>query len=300
MELKKLLQDIKTEPIEEKQYSTELTNEMPVSIPLNTLDDLIKICELYGLPVPTHAMFERESQIEELIGFLRNLKGKLSEIDLILPDFEMNDQDIQEIKQKEEKFDRIEIEMAHMEKDYEMLNEFRHEILKFHNKDTTTDFISTSTTYDVKKDHMSNVFVDKNIPFAEEKTTTQPLDDNMILSFLNSYETKYKDLKNSPYLKYRQILLNLPYRCFFFNVSYRSYKNLKRKQMFLNKIVNMPDSFCKSFFIELISKRTLSIDDIKTRYGIDHMVIFKLVYHLEIKKILFHDKANGRVRIYCD
>lgn len=300
MELRKLLQELRIEPIIKKDYSTELTNEIPLGVSLHSLDDLIKICEIYDLPIPNRAMFERESQIEELIDFIRNLKNKLSQMDLMLPDIEINDRDVQKIKQKEMEIDKIEIEMAYMEKEYEMLREFKHEILKFHKKDTTTDLISTSTTYDVKKETVSNVFGDENTSLPEEKGSTQRLDNNMVFSYVIFYETKYKDLKNNVYLKYRDILLNLPYKCFLFNTSYRSYKNLKRKQMLLNKINDIPESFYKSFFFELISKRTLSLDDIQERYGIDRMVIFKLVYNLETKKILFYDRTNERVRIYCD
>ncbi|KRH92518.1 hypothetical protein M153_4960000406 [Pseudoloma neurophilia] len=324
MDFKSLFEQVQIKPLKKVKFSCELTDEECKKIELNTIDDLITLCQVYDLPKPTHEMFEMESQIEGLIGFLKDLRENLLKHNIKLPEIEINYEDVRKSKQKETEIDQMEIEIAHMEKEYDTLSKLKLEILKYHqkdnytdmvsttydfknefvrqqNRDNITDHVSTSTTFDVKNNNISNVFLDKNSNISLEKNLlTQKLDNYMTNSYLKTYETIYNNLKNNPYIRHRQTLINLPFECFFYNRTYKSYKNLKRKQGLLDKIKKMTDGFLKSFFLELIEKRTLSLTEIQQKYGVDRKMIFKLFYSLESKKIVFFDQTNEKIRIACD
>lgn len=306
MDLRSILEDAKIEPIKQRELDSTFTDELPINIELKTIDDLIKMCELYKLPIPTHEMFERESHIENLIAFLRILQKKVLEYDLKLPEIDINDADVQKTRLMESEIDRMEIEIAHMENDYRMLIEFKNEVCKFYNKDVTitTDLVSTSTTYDVRNNNISNVFIDNNGNFSMERGSSanlkENLDSNLIFSFIKTLENILDNLKDNPYIRHRDILSNISPVSFSYHTSYRSYKNLKRKQVLLDKISKAPDSFQKTFFLELIERRSLYLADIQERYGVDRVDIFKLVYMLESRRILVFDQSNERVMLFCD
>lgn len=305
MDLRSILQAAKIPETETKQYDFTLTNEKPFQLDLKNIEDLIKICEFFNLPIPTQEMFENEAHIEHLLTFLTDLRESLLKYDLQLSEINIKQDDLDRTKQIESHIDNMEIEIAHMEDEYRALHNFKYEILKFHNKDTTiTDLISTSATSDIKNNNISNVFADNNEHYGANKmlnqNTTQLLTENLIFSYIKTLETSLENLKSDPHIRHRNSLIDNKLENFFHHKSYKAYKNMKKKHELMKKIGESSESFQKSFFLELIEHKTLYLSDIEKKYNIDRVEIFKLVYYLESKKILIFDNSAERVMLFRD
>lgn len=304
MDFRSILEGAKIEKIERIDFDISITEKTPINIHLENVDNLIEICKNFDLPIPTRELFEDESQIDLLIKFLEELSEKLLNYGIKLPKLEINENMVLETKKLQEDIDRMEIEIAHMERDYEIFNELRNEICKIQNKDSTasTDLISTSTTYDVNNKLISNVFSDYNIHSNFEKNLpnnfSENLDVNLLKFYIKTLESNLNNMMDSPYYRHKNILLNIKSQYFSNHSSYKSYKNLSKKKYLIQQIQNKPDSFFKFLFSELIEKRILNLSDIQNRYGIDSTKLFKIIYMLESKKIIMIDRENDCIKIY--
>lgn len=306
MDFKSILENAQIQKEKKKKLEISFTDEIPPDIQLNSIDDLIQICKYFNLTIPTSQMFENESQISNLITFLKKLREDLIKYEIKIPIVDINEIDIKRSKEIESEIDKMEIDIAHMEKNYTMLNEFRNEVCRFHNKDVTitADLVSTSTTYDIKNNIISNVFLDNSEHFSQDRIMStnfkEKIDANLLTNYMKALQNVLNELLNNPVLRHKERLNYLDINEILHHHSFENYRNMKNKQFLLNKMDQFENSFLKLFFIELIEKRTLFLEDIHTKYNVDRMQLFKIVYFLQSKKLLKLDRANECVKIFCD
>lgn len=303
MDLRSIIESSYIEKTVPLKLKSTFTKNMPPEICLDTIDDLMRICEYFGLPVPSIQIFEDESKIEELIYFLKSLRLELTKIEIEIPEIKINEMDVQKSKNLEREIDNMEIRIANIEENYNMLNEFRNEICRFYNKDVTitADLVSTSTTYDVRNNNISNVFLDNNEQFANDKimstTFKDKIDTGIVNNYMKALNNLLNELKSNPYLKYREEINSPGAESFSQHRSYVLYKNIKRKQFLLTKLQNMEDSTLKLLFLELVERKIVYLSEMETKYELERVEMFKIVYYLEGKGMIIFDKTNECVRL---
>ncbi|ELQ76416.1 hypothetical protein THOM_0603 [Trachipleistophora hominis] len=151
MDLRRIIANAQIIKSSTPSFDPTYTSTVPPVIPLDTIEDLTKICSYFDLPQPTKQMFEDETQLEQLILFLKNLRLSLLGFGVQIEEITIDETNIRKAKSIEDEIDKMEISIANMEDRYNLLCEFKREVFKYNLRNLTNTFDETNSTNDVRK-----------------------------------------------------------------------------------------------------------------------------------------------------
>ncbi|ELA47065.2 hypothetical protein VCUG_01426 [Vavraia culicis subsp. floridensis] len=301
MDLRTIIANAQIKRLSIPEFKPTYTSTTPPEIPLDTIDDLTKICSYFDLPQPTKQMFEDETQLDQLVLFLKNLRLGLLGFGVQIEEIKIDETTIRKAKGVENDIDRMEIAIANMEDQYNLLREFRREVFKYNAKSATLNLDEANSTSDVKKKDYTNIFVDRNAQIdgniGDNDKEAVNVDVNMINEYVDMLNNVRKDLSDSPFIKYKDIVKNFNKDYLFKHRSYLLYKNMKKRQILLDRLYSSDNTVLKHLFIELIRNEVVYLAEMEAKYGLERVSMFKIVYNLISRGMIDFDKNNECIRL---
>ncbi|ELQ76417.1 hypothetical protein THOM_0604, partial [Trachipleistophora hominis] len=132
---------------------------------------------------------------------------------------------------------------------------------------------------------------------VDSNKETVNVDVNMINEYVNMLYSVKKELMNSPFIKYKDVVKNFNKNYLSKHQSYLLYKNMKKRQILLDKLYSTDNTVLKCFFVELLQNKVVYLSEMETKYKLERVNMFKIVYNLISRGMIDFDKNNECIRL---